>query len=532
MPSPKTKKRTKPPTTSDEFHFDKAEADRAEKFFPAFLRHVKGEWAGQPIELMPWMRDQIIRPMFGWKRRDGTRRYKQVYIEVPRKNAKSTLCAGVGSYLLFCDKEPGAEVYSAAADRDQAAIVFNDAKTMIEASPELAKRCKVYKKSVFVPRTVSAWSVLSADVKTKHGKNSHGIIFDEFHAQPNRDLYDVLHTSTGARRQSLEVLITTAGYDRNSICWELHDYAIKVRDGTIKDDSFLPVIYAAGEDDDWKIEETWKKANPSYGISIKPEYLAAECKRAQESPAYENTFKRLHLNIWTEQASRWMPMDTWNICGGTVDENALQKRKCFGGLDLASRDDIAALVLVFPPETDDEIYQVLCRFWIPEENMRKRVRRDRVPYDLWVKQGLICATEGNSIDYDVIRGDINALGDRFAFQEIAFDPWNATQLATQLTGDGFTMVEFRQGFQSMTEPTKQLMALCLAKKINHGDNAVLRWMASNVAVKQDPAGNLKPDKGKSTEKIDGIVALIMALGRAIVQPNTTSVYEERGIVTL
>jgi phage terminase large subunit-like protein len=520
----------KPEASNSGFWFDDYAADTAVEFFTKYLRHSKGEWAGKPLSLEKWQAE-LIRNIFGWKRPDGTRKYRKVYVEIPRKNGKSTIAAGVALLLLFADKEAGAEVYSAAADRDQARIVFTAAKQMVKASPDLDKRSQVYINSIVVPRTASSYKVLSADAPTKHGLNSHGLVVDEVHAQPNRELIDVLSTSTGSRRQPLEFYITTAGFDRNSICWELRDYAEKVRDGIIEDPSFLPVIYAADEKDDWKDPETWKKANPNLEVSIKLEYLERECKRAQEVPAYENTFKRLHLNIWTQQDVRWMPMDKWKECPSEIVEpEQLAGRVCYGGLDLSTKTDISSLQLVFPPADEEEPYKVLSYYWVPQDNIELRAKRDRVDYQTWVNQELIRPTEGNVVDYDVIRRDINELGEKFIVKEIAFDPWNATQLATQLMGDGFEMVPFRQGFASMTEPTKNLMALVLAKQINHGNNAVLTWMASNVAVEQDAAGNLKPSKKKSTEKIDGVVALIMAIGRAIVNPDSGSVYESRGVI--
>lgn len=500
-------------SSSAEFWFDKQAADLACHFFPRYLRHVKGERAGEPLELQPWAYRELIRPLFGWKRADGSRRYRKALAAIPRKNAKSTICAGIGIKLLFSDFEPGAEVYSAAADTDQANIVFGAAKQMVERAPALAKRCKIYRKAIVVEATASVYRVLSADAYTKHGLNAHGIIFDELHTQPNRELWDVLNTSTGSRRQPLSIAITTAGYDRQSICHEVWDYARRVRDGIVHDNEFLAVIYEALQTDDWRKVATWRKANPGYGVTIRADYLKAEAKKAEQIPAYQNTFRRLHLNQWTEQDTRWLDMESWDECAGVLDEQRLAGLACFGGLDLASTIDIAALALTF--ELDGKVHALL-RFWIPQDNIRKRVERDGVPYDLWVRQGLMKATPGNIIDYDVIRADINALGERFNIREIAIDRWNATQLATQLQGDGFTVALFGQGFASMGAPTKDLEKRIVGRELVHGGNPVLRWMAANVAVKQDPAGNLKPAKDKSVEKIDGVVALIMALGRLMV----------------
>ena len=512
------------------YWYDKAAAQRAVDFFAQCCTHSKGPLAGKPFVLDKWQERDIVRPLFGWKRPDGTRKYRKAYIEIPRKNGKSTLCAGLGLYLLLADNETSAEVYSAASDREQAAIVFDAAKSMVTANPELSEMVELYRRSMVCPSTASSYKVLSADAYTKHGLNASGIVFDELHAQPNRELFDVLTTSTGARVQPLEVYITTAGYDRHSICWEMHEYALKVRDGIIEDDSFLVAIYAADEKDDWTSPKTWAKANPGLGKSISKEYLERECARAKEIPAYQNTFRRLHLNQWTEQETRWLDMAVWDRNDKPVDETALRGRSCFGGLDLSSTQDITALVWIFPPE-DDEPYQVVSRFFVPEEGIPKRSRRDRVPYDQWVAEGLITATEGNVVDYNFLKKQIIEDCAAFRVKELAFDRFNATQLVTDLTNEGVPMVPFGQGFVSMSAPTKELEKLLLGGRVAHSGNPVLRWMASNVSVRQDPAGNLKPDKSKSTEKIDGIVALCMALGRAIVQPEETdSVYETRGVL--
>ncbi len=450
---------------------------------------------------------------------------------VPTHN--SSLAAGIALYLLFADGEPGAEIYSAAADRDQAAIVFETAKAMVENSPALSRLAEIYKRSILVPSTRSTYRVLSADAPTKHGLNAHGVIFDELHAQPNRELWDVLTTATGARRQPLVVAITTAGHDRESVCWEQHEYARQVLDGVIEDPSFFAYIRAADEEDDWLDEEVWAKANPSLGITVKLDYLREQARKAKNVPAYQNTFRRLHLNQWTQQETRWLPLEAWDACGTPVDPRLLEGQPCYGGLDLASTSDLAAFVLVFPPELgEEERYAVLPFFWIPEENMVERARRDRVSYDAWARDGLITPTEGNVIDYGFIVRAIEELGERYNIKEIAFDRWGAFQVSQALEGAGFTMVGFGQGFASMSAPTKELLRLVLDGKLAHGGHPVLRWMADNVVVSTDPAGNVKPNKAKSREKIDGIVALIMALDRALRHREAGSVYDRRGIVTL
>lgn len=516
-----------------QFYFDPRAAEMAVMFFENYLVHSKGEWAGQPFKLQKWQADEVIRPLFGWKRKsDNTRRFRRAYLELPRKNGKSTMSSGIALYLLFADNEPGAEVYSAAADRDQAAIVFDEAKKMVQASPALDKRAQVLKNSVLYERTNSVYRVLSSDVPTKHGLNVHGVVFDELHAQPNRDLFDVLTTGTGSRRQPMVVMITTAGWNRESICWEQHDYARKVLKGIIDDPEYFAFIAAADEKDDWMDPAVWAKANPSLGVTIKPDYLEAEAKRASMTPAYQNSFRRLHLNQWTQQETRWMPIEKWDKCDLVLDLNLLKNAECYGGLDLSSTSDLASFVLDFPSEPGDEreLHQVLARFWIPEENMIERARKDRVPYDAWVRDGLIKTTPGNTIDYGFIVKEIIELSEIYNIREIAFDRWGAFQVSQQLEGAGLTMVGFGQGYQSMSFPTKELLRIVLDEKLAHGGHPVMRWMADNMVVTMDPAGNIKPDKKKSREKIDGIVALIMALDRAIRHLGATdSVYNERGI---
>jgi phage terminase large subunit-like protein len=514
---------------SDGFHYDKAAANLAVAFFEKLLHHSKGEWSGKPFKLQEWQREEIIKPLFGWKRADGTRRYRTAYIEVPRKNGKSTLCAGLALYLLFADGEPGAEVYSAAADTDQARIVFDEAQRMVEASPALSEHGQVFRRSIIVKSERSTYRVISADAHTKHGFNASGVIFDELHAQPNRELWDVLNTSTGARRQPLMVMITTAGvYDPESICFEQHEYARQVLSGVIEDSSYFAYIAAAEDEDDWTNPVVWAKANPGLGETIKLDYLEGECRRAISSPAYQNTFRRLHLNQWTSQDERWLDMTAWNACKRELPD--LRGRVCFGGLDLASTTDIAAFVLCFPPEEDDDPYWLLPFFWIPLDNLHERVRRDRVPYDAWLRDGYINATEGSVIDYYYIEQTIRQLALQYEIQEIAFDRWGATLMYQRLEEARQTMIQFGQGYQSMSPPTKELMKLVLSQKIAHDGNPVLRWMADNVVARQDPAGNLKPDKAKSRARIDGVVASIMALDRAT--RYQYSVYDERGIMEL
>lgn len=507
-------------------------ADRAVAFINA-LKHTKGEWHGKNFELLPWQ-ETIVRDIFGTVKENGYRQYNTAYIEIPKKQGKSELAAAIALYLLAGDGEWGAEVYGCAADRQQASIVFDVACQMVEQCPALKKRIKPVlsqKRLVYTPLN-SFYQVLSAESYTKHGLNVHGVVFDELHAQPNRLLYDVMtHGSGDARKQPLFFLITTAGTDRHSICWELHQKAQDIIDGRKHDPSFYPVIYGISDDDDWTDERVWYKANPSLDITVDIDKLRTAFNSAKENPAEENLFRQLRLNQWVKQSVRWMPMDAWDKCDTVVDPESLKGRECYAGLDLSSSTDITAFVLVFPPRSDDEKYIILPYFWVPEDTLALRVRRDHVPYDVWEKQGSIMTTEGNVIHYGYIEDFIEGLGEKFNIKEIAYDRWGAVQMSQNLEGAGFTIVPFGQGFKDMSPPSKELMKLVLEGRIAHGGNTPLRWMMDNIYVRTDPAGNIKPDKEKSTERIDGAVATIMALDRAIRhQGGGASVYDDRGII--
>ena len=514
--------------------FDEGKAKRTVDFINC-LKHTKGKWRGQPFELLPWQ-EAIIRDVFGTVKENGYRQYNTAYVEIPKKNGKSELAAGVALYMTCGDNEWGAEVYGCASDRQQASIVFDVAVDMVEQCPALKKRIKPVmsvKRLVYKP-TNSFYQVLSAEAYTKHGLNVHAVIFDELHSQPNRELFDVMTKGSGdARTQPLFFLITTAGTDRHSVCFEQHQKAEDILQGRKTDPTFYPVIYGASDDADWSSEDVWRKANPSLGHTIDIEKVRNAYLSAKDNPAEENIFRQLRLNQWVKQSTRWMQMEKWDACGFPVDEREVLGRECYGGLDLSSSIDITAFVLVFPPRNDTEKYILLPYFWIPEENMRLRVRRDHVPYDVWEKQGFLHTTEGNVIHYGFIENFIDDLGKKFHIKEIAFDRWGAVQMVQNLEGLGFTVVPFGQGFKDMSPPTKRLMELVLEKNIAHGGHPVLRWMMDNIFVRTDPAGNIKPDKEKSTEKIDGAVATIMGLDRAIRNGgnSTGSVYDERGILS-
>ena len=508
--------------------YDADAADHVVEFFAKHLVFIEGVTAGQPFILEPWQ-EAIVRNLFGWKRQDDTRRYRECFIEVARKNGKTPLCAGIINYVAFCDNEPGAQIYSTAGEREQAALVFRHAAGMINRNADLKKRSRIYRtyKSIEFYGGDSIYKALSADADTKHGLNAHLIVNDELHVQTDRGLIDAMETATASRRQPLIIHITTAGFDHNTICYEKYDYACKVRDGIIKDPYFLPVIYETLPEDDWRQEKTWKKANPNLGVSVSLAYLKQACKEAQEVPAKENTFRRLHLNQWTEQDSRWLSMDVWNECADDYTEKDLENEVCYGGLDLSTTTDLSAFVLYFP-----QTRRVLCYPFAPKENAVRREKRDRAPYLSWHRNGFISLTDGDVIDYDFIRKKINELGKRFNIRCIAIDRWNSTQITTQLDGDGFNIVPMGQGYQSMTAPTKEVEKMVVGRELRHNSHPALTWCVSNVSVDQDAAGNIKPSKKKSTERIDCVVALINAVAGYLVNPFKQSVYETRGLITV
>ena len=514
-------------------NFSEARARRAVEFIQK-LKHTKGQWAGENFILQEWQREKIIRPLFGTVNPDGARQYRTCYVELPRKNGKTTIASAIALYLLYADSEAGCEIYSAANDRQQAALVFNEAAAMVRQEHNLFNISKIIdsQKRIVYHRFNSFYCAISAEAYTKWGINAHGIIYDELHAAPDRDLWDTLTTSTGSRRQPLTLVITTAGFDRNSICWEQHNYALKVQNGIIEDPTFLPVIFSAPEDADWKDEKVWKSSNPALGTFRNIDEMRTLCKKAQETAALEMTFRRLYLNQWVNSVERWLPMDAWDACNGQVDVKSLQGRTCYAGLDLSSTTDLTALALVFA--ADDGTCDVLTYFWIPGDTAIQKERKDRVPYRTWAKKGLITLTEGNVIDYKYIKHTLEKLREKYDIAEIAFDRWGATKLSQDLIDAGFLMVPFGQGFASMSAPTKELMNLVLSKKIRHGGHPVLRWNCDNLVVRTDPAGNIKPDKEKSTQKIDGMVALTMAIDRASRHSKLvdTSIYEDHGMVTL
>lgn len=457
---------------------------------------------------------------------------------VPTHN--TPLAAAILCYLLFADGERGAQIYGAAGEREQASLLYRYVRGMVEAEPQLNSRAQVFKgagqRAIMLRDDPAAgYKVLSSDGETKHGFVPHGVISDELHVWGplGKPLMEAIETAFAklARRQPLHLMITTSDFRRDSVCNDKHDYARMVRDGKADDPSFLPVLYELDDGDDWQDESVWHKANPNLGVTVDTEALRREFTKAKEQPSYENSFKRLHLNIRTESDVRWLPMDRWHACP-PLDVDALKGKRCWGGLDLASTRDITALVLAF--RLDDGTVALLPRFWVPRDVMADKSRhRDRQHYQGWIDKGYIQTTPtSGKTDYDYIRADINALRKLYKIQEIAYDPWNAEQVAGQLDKDGASMVKVAQGKAQLTAGAKEFEALVATSQIRHGSNPVLDWMAGNVSVESDAAGNIRPAKDKSLGKIDGIVAAVMAVGRLIVSVKANTVYAERGLVVL
>lgn len=521
-----------PWANADEFRFHQDVAERVVAFFPQHCHHSKGEFAGKPFNLEPWQK-KIVGHLFGWKHRQTKlRRYQNVFIYVPRKNGKTETAAGLILLLLVADGEPGAEIYCAAADAEQASIVYKEAVAMIEQDTTLRQALKDHKsyRSLEFPENRSTCRVLSAEAYTKHGYNPHAFIVDELHAQPDADLIEVLETGQGSRRQPLAIYLSTADFARQSPCNDMLERAIAIRDGKIVNPSFLPVLYMASAKDDWKDEDVWKRANPNYGVSLKPDFMRKECQKAIEQPSFENTFKRLHLNIQTEQEHRWLSMDHWKRCPSIPPEEAVLKgSQWFGGLDLSTTLDITAFVAFWPT-----LHYAKCKFWAPRECGKRRIE-----YELWAGQDWIDLTPGDVIDYDYIRTEINEMAKTYPkLADVGYDPHNSSQIVLALSNeDGLQMVEYRQTIALMSPPSKELERMVVSRELNHGGNPVLEWMASNACIAENTSGDLRPIKPgrNSPKKIDGIVALIMAIGRAqsgTFEEKKPSVYEGRGLIVL
>ena len=501
------------------------------KFIERVCTHVKGDLAGKPFILEDWQKE-FITTLYGTLNDDGTRQYRTAYVQIPRKNGKSNLSAALALAELFVGGEKGAEIYCCASSRDQAKIVFDVCKQMIKNSSVLTRSCQVYQNSIVLKDSNSFLKAVAAEAGTLHGANASMVVYDELHTAKNREMWDVMATSMGARKQPLMMTITTAGmFDPNSICYELYSYGKKIRDNVIEDDTFLPLIYEAEPDDDIQDEETWRKANPNYEISITKQYFEKMAKEAKLLPSSEIAFRQLHLNQWVSSLSGWMTDDEWMKSSGEVDIEQLRGRECYAGLDLAQVEDVCAFVLVFP--FDDGVLKVLPFFFVSESAVERRRNQTGGSYDNFVSRGELIVTDGNSTDYEVIKNKIFECAEAFDLKSIAYDRWNSNALINQLSEQGIETDPFGQGFISMTAPIKNAEVMIKKRKLHHGGNAMLRWMVSNVVAKRDDAENIKFSKSKAGDKIDGVVALIMAIGEKMTieksDQSGVSVYEDSEI---
>ncbi len=536
-------------------YFSESKAACAYKFFQ-LLKHSKGKWAGDAFELAPWQYF-VVGCIFGWRRiADDTRRCRFAHIEVARKNGKTTLASGRGLALRVLDCEPGAEVYTVATKLDQAKITHGESVNMVKRSPQLQAIIQPYRDNLSIPETSSKYMPLGSDSGTLDGLNIHGAICDELHAWKQRSLWDVIETATGARSQPLILSTTTAGVGRENIWWERRELSVKILKGLIPDDgatgadSVFSAIYTLDDDDDWADEKNWPKANPSLGVSLRIDELRDACKEAIVVPGKQNAFKRLRLNVPTQQVDLWLDLARWDRCAGTeiaaevappkdrrpLDPDSwweqLRGRECCTGVDLSATTDMTAAAHVFPPRSHNEPWRVLLRYWLPDEDLAERCRRDHVPYDLWHNQGFLELTPGPTIEYPVVEQRLREDAARFRISNIMFDRWQATTITTQLQADGFPVEGFGQGFASMAAPCRELEGMVASARLAHGNNPLLRFNVGCAACRVDPSGNRKPDKATSTGRIDGLVAMLMALGKLIVSESTESVYSTRGLLVV
>lgn len=529
--------KTPEPRTMRGARFDPARVDKVLRAF-GILRHTQGKWAGRPLNPDPWQVAYILAPVYGWVRQDDNGEWVRIirteYVEVPRKNGKTTISGGQAMYLTAADGEAGAQVLAAATGRDQARYCFDPVKNLAAKSPQLRPHVKVANGRVIHRHTNSYFTVVSSVADLLHGANVHCACIDEIHLHKRRDLVDALETGTGARAQPLIIMTTTADDGSpNSIYAEKREYLEKLARGVLKDPTFYGVVWSADPEDDPFAEDTWRKANPGYGISPTRSFMRSEAAKAQQSPANRARFLRLHLGIRTKQTTKYFELHTWDRNASIVDETALRGRQAYGGLDLANVSDLCALAWDFP--SDDGSHDVLWRFWLPERGFDRLTERTAGQARVWRERGLITVTDGEVTDYEYIRAAINDDRELFDVGEIAFDPWNSSALVNNLIADGAPMVKMRQGFVSLSGPTKQLQHLLLegtpAKpRYRHGGNPVMRWMIDNVAIAMDPSGNVKPDRARAVDKIDGVVAAVMALDRAINRPEKrVSPYEDSGL---
>lgn len=529
------------------YHFDPVQSRRVIDFVQQ-LRHTKGEWADPKlhdtrIRLEPWQQF-VVWVLFGWRDKSGYRRFRKSYLEVARKNGKTTKAAAIANYCFFADrpKEMGPEAYCIATKKDQAHIAWDEAKRQVERHPFLKTRAHVYKHSSTITRlddSAAKFTVWGKDSDTQDGFSPHLALVDEAHAYPDNSMMEVVESGQGSRRQPLTFIITTAGTDLQApIYQEERTLAVAVLEQTIDPapENFFAIIYTLDPKDDWTDRGVWQKANPNVGISLSWEYLQDRVDEALQMPSRRNKILTKNFNVWTQTATRAIPAEVWEACGkAKVDEGALMGRECYLGLDLSTVLDLSAYALCFPPEKDEELFRFLWRLYLPKENLVERVRRDKVPYDLWMERGLITATPGDVIDYDFIEADIKADAERFKIREIGFDPWKAQEIVNHLTEGGFTMVPIYQRYSSMASPTDSFLKLVFSRKLAHGGNPVMTWMASCLELKSDRQGNvmpMKPLREKTGKRIDGVTAAIMALDRAMRGQSGASVYDERGVLSV
>lgn len=521
--------------------YDETLGSHAVEFLRRYCRILKGKYAGQRFDPIDWQEFDFIRPLFGWQMYSdehdrNVRRFIDGALWIPKKQGKSLILSGLGTYLLIGDNEMGAEVYAAAGDRQQARIVHDGSANMVRRSPELTNRLTVIdsRNTILHKPTGSVYRALSADASLQEGLNASAIIFDELHVQKNRVLWDTLAGAGAARVQPLRFSISTAGiYDTTSIGWEQWEIARQVQEGTFDNIRFFALRYYADKDDDWRTPETWRRANPSIGIAVTESFYDNEAKLAQNSPPKQNAFRRYYLNQWVQAAESHIDADLWRACGRPVDLKALDGKPCYCGLDLSSIGDLSAFALVFLPDADDPRVRVLVRQWMPQDNVAERVKKDDIPYNLWIRDGWVQTTPGNRIDYDFIFESIMADAKRYKILEIAYDPWRATEIVQRLQGEGLELVEFRQSFQNYTPALEKLTELLGKHLLAHNNNPTLAWEAGNLMVRMDANNNMAPDKKRSKEKIDGMVAMLEGLGLLVARDqNTGSVYDTRGLVRL
>lgn len=496
------------------YYFDEAAANRFPDFCAKFIKHTQGQFRGKPFILEPWELE-IFRNFFGWlKKSDGLRRFKKLYLEIPKKQGKSSLCAALALYLLAMDGEFSAEVYGGAKDKKQAQLIFREAKRMVKASPALRKLYQINSGTITIPKLEAMYCTVSRETASQHGINASAVIFDELHALKDAELFEVLTMGSGdARQQPVQIAITTAGFDRTSVCWLEHSHALDVIKDESVDERLLAYIYAADEGDDWRDPAVWRKANPNLGITVTEEAMRDACLQAQSQPKYENMFKRLRLNLWTSTSQVWIPAERWNTMAMSepINMEALRGRKCYMGLDLSSTNDLTAVVLLFP--FDDKLILVP-KFFCPADNLENREKRDAVAYVSWAKNGYIQATPGDRIDQIAVEAYIDECRKLYSVEQAGYDTWNADMIVAHLTAKGLEMVPVPQGFK-LSARNKDFEVMVANGQLRHGGHPVLAWMASNTEAMMDKNENIAIVKAygqaKALRRIDGIIASIMAL---------------------